>query len=434
MKKFNPFRKMVFLFLVLAGTGWCINASAQRDWTQLDPFSKPRMALVSCAMGQNIYIFGGWTTPVVPLADGEIYNTASGTSTPIANMSVGLAFPSANILNNRIFIIGGFIDNDNASKLVQEYDPENDSWMLKQELPHEIGHHVSGVIDGKIYLAGGLHKGSVNTDFKESISLVYDPALDQWDTIAPMNSTLQTTRRNSGRIQASSCIYLGKLYVFGGFRFDSPDHSYLSIPEVYDSDKDTWTDLAEMILPLAHHTCVVYKDKIYLFGGSTSSNYNTGKFTPSNRVFEYDPELNTWQEMDTIPVGLVATEGHVIDNSLYLIGGDDDSNIGGEETGTVWRGDWITSIERYQESLITLQNQPNPFIDHTAISYELKEGGVVKLEVFDILGRKTLTLVDEEQIPGKYTYTWNALDYKPGIYFCRLSMEGSGHAIKLVKQ
>lgn len=442
MKKINSFRKLTFLVLLTVGTGWCISASAQSDqtdWEELNPFSKPRMALVSSAIGQNIFIFGGWTAPILPLADGEIYNTETGKSTPIANMSVGLAFPTADVIDNKIYICGGFLSDPGTTNLVQEYDPENDSWTLKEELPHGIGHHVSGVIDGKLYLAGGLHNAATDYSYGESISLVYDPELDQWDTIASMNSTQQINSRSSGRVQASSCVYNGKLYVFGGFRFNTTTHSYLPIPEVYDPVNDSWTDLAEMILPIAHHTSVVYMDKIYLFGGSTTSDYNIGTFTPSERVFEYDPALDSWHEMDTMPVGLVATEGHVIDNFLYLVGGDDDTLIGGEESGKIWKFNMdslnvINAIEPHHESLQSLKNQPNPFKDHTVITYDVKEAGVVKLEVYDILGRIAITLAEEEQIPGRYTYNWNAHDYESGFYFCRLSLDGSSHAIKLVKQ
>jgi len=442
MKKIYSYRKNIFLFLAIAGAGWSVNASAQHGWEQLDPLSKPRMAIVSSAIGQYIYIFGGWVSPVITLADGEIYDTETGISIPTANMSVGLAFPSANVLNDKIYICGGFIDDPTKSNLVQEYDPEQDSWVLKKELPHGIGHQVSEVIDGKLYLTGGIHKGAGYSEFGQCMSLIYDPEMDQWDTIASMNSTLFTSSRNSGRVQASSCVYQGKLYVFGGFRFESADHTYLPNPEVYDPVEDTWTNLAEMILPIAHHTSVVYKNKIYLFGGSTDSNYTYGTSTPSNRVYEYDPAMDTWQEMEPMPLALVATEGHVIGKYLYLVGGDDDSQLGGEEAGQVWRfnldslrvKDPITEVEPYQESLQSLQNQPNPFLEITSISYELKEGGAVALEVYDLLGRTAITLVDEEQVPGQYTYTWSADDSEPGIYFCRLKLRGSSHTIKMVKR
>ena len=79
---------MIFLFLVITGTGWSINvyAQAQGPWEQLDPISKARMAIASCAVGQNIYIFGGWTVPVLPLADGEIYNIDTGSELSNASL------------------------------------------------------------------------------------------------------------------------------------------------------------------------------------------------------------------------------------------------------------------------------------------------------------------------------------------------------------
>jgi 3-phytase len=250
-------------------------------------------------------------------------------------MNEGLAFPSVDTMNNKIYVAGGFIDANMTYNQLQEYDPGTGGWTLKQELPLNIGHHVSGVIDGKLYVAGGNHK-SASGAAKASGSYVYDPATDVWDPIAPMNSTINQDVLTSGIWQASSCVLDGKLYAFGGYRFID-DNQSVATSEMYDPEKDVWTDLAEMPFPVSHHASVVYEDKIYLFGGTTESNYGSGTLKPSNRVFEYDPSADSWQEMEPMPFAMSLWEGHRIDNYLYLVGGDDDEIFGGEEVGTVWR-------------------------------------------------------------------------------------------------
>jgi hypothetical protein len=45
-------------------------------------------------------------------------------------------------------------------------------------------------------------------------------------------------------------------------------------------------------------------------------------------------------------------------------------------------------------------NYPNPFNASTLIEYGLPESGPVKVEIFDILGRKIQTLVNETQAAG----------------------------------
>jgi len=60
----------------------------------------------------------------------------------------------------------------------------------------------------------------------------------------------------------------------------------------------------------------------------------------------------------------------------------------------------------------------------TEIRYALPAVGnqqsAVSLEVYNILGEKVATLVDEKQAAGYKVVTWNAKDVGSGIYFYRL--------------
>lgn len=66
------------------------------------------------------------------------------------------------------------------------------------------------------------------------------------------------------------------------------------------------------------------------------------------------------------------------------------------------------------------QNKPNPFTDQTTITYELSEQLHVKLEIFNILGQKMMTVTDGIQEAGVYTKTVNTRSLPSGIYFCQL--------------
>lgn len=65
-------------------------------------------------------------------------------------------------------------------------------------------------------------------------------------------------------------------------------------------------------------------------------------------------------------------------------------------------------------------NYPNPFNISTEIHYAISEVTHVNLTIFDILGNKVATLINEIQNTGKYQLTWNANDLPSGIYFYRL--------------
>lgn len=67
------------------------------------------------------------------------------------------------------------------------------------------------------------------------------------------------------------------------------------------------------------------------------------------------------------------------------------------------------------------QNYPNPFNPSTTITYGLQEAGSVRLDVFDILGRKIQTLVNEDQFAGNYSVIFNAGNLASGTYIYRLN-------------
>jgi hypothetical protein len=68
------------------------------------------------------------------------------------------------------------------------------------------------------------------------------------------------------------------------------------------------------------------------------------------------------------------------------------------------------------------QNYPNPFNPSTQISYQLKDAGIVRLGVYDILGREVAVLVNERQDAGFYSATWNAGTLSSGSYVYRISI------------
>ena len=89
-------------------------------------------------------------------------------------------------------------------------------------------------------------------------------------------------------------------------------------------------------------------------------------------------------------------------------------------------------------------NYPNPFNRYTSIPYEIREPGYVTLSIYNVLGQKVRTLIDQFQSPGQYVVNWDAKDTSArrvpaGMYMYRLTishaadMQNLQHTMILLK-
>jgi uncharacterized protein YfaQ (DUF2300 family) len=146
----------------------------------------------------------------------------------------------------------------------------------------------------------------------------------------------------------------------------------------------------------------------------------------ANYVARFNTQTNTWSALGTGsqngvsgPVFALA----VVGNEVFV--GGDFTSAGGVSANSVAR--WNSGTSRVEQlsstapkTFLLEQNYPNPFNPSTTIRYQLPVASEVKLEVYDVLGKKVATLVSERQAAGYYQYVWNANGLTSGVYFYRL--------------
>jgi len=69
-----------------------------------------------------------------------------------------------------------------------------------------------------------------------------------------------------------------------------------------------------------------------------------------------------------------------------------------------------------------LGSYPNPFNARVTIKYALPEASQVTLEIFDLLGRKIETVIDEFQSAGYRSVIWDGENHSSGMYFYTIKM------------
>lgn len=86
-----------------------------------------------------------------------------------------------------------------------------------------------------------------------------------------------------------------------------------------------------------------------------------------------------------------------------------------------WQGNGITATIQESPDKFSLKGAfPNPFNPVTTISYEVPEGGLVEIGVYNMLGRKVASLVYSHHTPGSYQVSWNASGQPSGVYLVRM--------------
>ncbi len=83
------------------------------------------------------------------------------------------------------------------------------------------------------------------------------------------------------------------------------------------------------------------------------------------------------------------------------------------------------------------QNSPNPFRPSTTIAFTMPAGGHVRIDVFNVNGRKVRTILDDVRDAGPNEVTWNGCDpsgteLASGVYFYRLEAGGVNETKKML--
>ncbi len=103
-------------------------------------------------------------------------------------------------------------------------------------------------------------------------------------------------------------------------------------------------------------------------------------------------------------------------------------------------GQEVLEISNFNNSLnrfVLKDNYPNPFNPSTLISYELPFESFVNLTIYDMIGRKVKTLVDDFQVSGYNSIRWDATNDRnepasAGVYLYKIEATGLRQTKKMV--
>lgn len=269
----------------------------QLQWTVSSGFGFPREIVVKAYDNKG---FTNSDTVSLTVWNGE----------ELAVRSVPRYAFSTEVVNDKLYVIGGYNDAETAFKLLEEYDPETDTWSTKASSNFGHAGHTSCVINDKIYVFGGdkgqnWHAGAE----------VYDPATDIW---SPIDSIPLDT--NVGRGLQASAVLNGQAYIFGGEASPLP-----TVTGVYNATTDDWTLGA--IKHVFNASAITLNSNIYLIGGCPERAVGICE-SPSGTVEIYDPVNMTFTARADMNHARFGHSTCVHNGKIYVFGGSSGSDNG----------------------------------------------------------------------------------------------------------
>jgi RNA polymerase sigma factor (sigma-70 family) len=178
-------------------------------WEKKADMPTARYYLSTSVVDGMIYAIGGYRGDGGPTECSavEAYNPATDTWTPKADMPDKAAGLSTSVVDGIIYAIGG-VSNSQIIPTVEAYDPERDIWIPKADMPTPRMWLSTSVVDGMIYAFGGW-VGEANIVTPVTMALeTYNPANDKWMIKGDMPMA---------RCVLSTSTVDGKVYAIGGY-------------------------------------------------------------------------------------------------------------------------------------------------------------------------------------------------------------------------
>ena len=138
-------------------------------------------------------------------------------------------------------------------------------------------------------------------------------------------------------------------------------------------------------------------------------------------------ELTLYRTIDILTTSLLLEPDTVVSKrvSKYLItpANLNYSDLISELLKTRGKSDINELIKLIPKEFVLYQNYPNPLNSTTTIKFDLPKSANVNLSIFDILGRKVKTIVNEMKDAGTYQFSIDVSELSSGIYFYQLQTD-----------
>lgn len=211
------------------------------SWEDLPDLPVPMHHANAVAVGADIWVVGFLGASF--LQDGRIFQLADGASTWTARGEMPQTRSRASSVTvtheGAIYLVGG-LRNVGAVAHADRFDPATGQWRTLAPVTRVLDHAVGGVIDGKLYIAGG-RTGLIEAHVPRLD--IFDLATESWSQGPPMPTS---------RGGAAGAVSRGALFVIGGEgNTDNAATGLFEQVESFDPAEGVWQSHAPLV-PARH--------------------------------------------------------------------------------------------------------------------------------------------------------------------------------------
>ncbi len=296
-----------------------IENTAAKKWEVVSQLPTGRSAFSTAVVEGKIYVIGGTlfeneSSGPFGLPTVEVYNPENNSWKKVADMPTPRSNAGAAVVDGKIYVVGGLaatdrrMESNKILKVVEVYDPQTDTWESKQDMSEPRLSFGIGVVDRKIYVMGGANffENQWRLDHVE----VYNPDTDVWH-----NRPSLLTRRDG----FETAVVEDSIYVIGGRGWPSiaQNGPYLATIDVYEPG-NRWRKKTDLPSLRYGFSTVVVGDEIYLIGGLESAAFDQHVKT----VESYHPKAEMWRIRKPMPIGNTPFGVATVNQKIYILGSE----------------------------------------------------------------------------------------------------------------
>lgn len=438
------------IFILFLGSG-LISSLLQAQglathWESRSPMPEPRsnLATATWSTGDTTWIYAFMGLDSSKACGNGIrlesfrYNTVSDvwdTLPPVPDTRGRIA-ASASMVNNKIYLIGGYQVfpncNEVTSPRVDIFDPQTKTWSAGTPIPFPTDDHVQAVWRDSLIIC--ISGWSQNTNIKRV--QVYDPGNDSWAQSTQISGP--GLFGHCGSISGDTLMYIDGVRINLG-SFQLINQVWKGVMQNGNPLQIAWTNLG------THSGDKVYRGASFGYGerivfsqGTDNAynidgiGYNGNPSIPQGRTFGYNLATQAWEEYSSNPDSVmdVREEVQVGNDQFYFVGGMDENQ---RVTGRV-------SVLVIDSVLVGRKPPIQPIFNtfwqdkQLQVQWEMKTPGPAKVSVTDINGQLVFAQDWDHLASGSQQKMLSLSGLTAGIYFVRLVTPEGQAAQKILKQ